>query len=105
MISATTRKQLGRCIAWGFVIEAPMLWWLISVQNRLHSLILPALAAFHMFSLYLSYAILWPFHKRMSESTANWIGFPMIGIFNAILIGCALFMFRFKSGRQPEPED
>jgi hypothetical protein len=102
MISPRSRKRLLRCIALGFVIEAPLLWWLVSALQGPLSLPSLLVTCFHMISLSLSGLILRPFVKQMSYSTANWIGYPIVGVLQAILVGCALFVFTIKSDRPPE---
>jgi hypothetical protein len=89
----TLRKRLLRCIALGFVIEAPMFWWYMSVRDALHTASFVLLTLFHIVSLSITYWALSPLFKRVSESAIYWPGYAMIGILQAMLIGGLIFIF------------
>lgn len=102
MISPASRKRFLRCIALGFVVEAPMFWWYMSVRDALHTVSFVLLTLFHVLSLSISYLAFLPFFKRVSESAIYWPFYAMAGILQAILIGCVIFKFAPKGGRFPQ---
>jgi hypothetical protein len=101
MISPASRKRFPLCIALGFVVEAPMFWWYMSVRDALHTVSFVLLTLFHALSLSLSYLAFLPFFKRASESAIYWPFYGMVGILQAILIGGVIFIFGPKGDRFP----
>jgi prolipoprotein diacylglyceryltransferase len=103
MMPTTRLRLLGRCIAWGFFIEAPVLAWFLSVQTRAHVSMIPGiLFVFHFASYCLMRIFLFPFERRISDETMNWLGYSLIGCLQAIIIGCALFVHRLQKQRTSE---
>jgi hypothetical protein len=84
-----------QCVAWGAVIEAPLLAWDVSEQGYLNGSAL-FLMWFHMPGYLLSYHMLAPFRHSISSSAANRIGYSLIFFFQAILIGTVIYIFRRK---------
>jgi hypothetical protein len=103
MRSTTRLKLLGRGIAWGFLIEAPILAWFLSVQDRMHVSVIPGmLFVFHLGSYYLMRFFLWPVENHVSTSIFNWLGYSLMGCLQAIMIGSALFVSRLQKKRTSE---
>src|SRR5260370_1037077 len=75
MTRAGLLKLLGRCIAWGFAIEAPILALFLSLQDRMHISIIPGiLFVFHLPSYYLTRFLLAAFRSHISTSEYNSLG-------------------------------
>jgi hypothetical protein len=97
MIPSTSRKLLGGCMAWGFAIEAPMLAWFISVQDRFHVSVIPGmLFVFHLASYFLMRLFLWPIENHVSTSAFERLAYLVMGCLQAIIIGSALFAVRLQ---------
>jgi hypothetical protein len=96
----TSRKLLGGCMAWGawgFAIEAPMLAWFISVQDRFHVSVIPGmLFVFHLASYFLMRLFLWPIENHVSTSAFERLAYLVMGCLQAIIIGSALFAVRLQ---------
>lgn len=100
MIVTSPWKLLGRCIAWGFAIEAPILAWFLSVQDRMHVSMIPGiLFVFHFASYALSVFLLRPLNGRISTVASNWLGISLMGCFQAILIGGLVFLAKLAKQR------
>jgi hypothetical protein len=96
-------KLLGKCIAWGFVIEAPILAWSISVEDRSHVSVIPGiLFVFHFASYGLTRISLFLFQQHLSNEMMNRLGFSLMGSFQAIIIGSLLFIGKLKKQHASE---
>jgi hypothetical protein len=93
-MSATVKwKVFVRCIGWGVAIEAPILAWFLSIQDRMHVSMIPGMLFVpHVFSYGLTMLLLRPLHGHISKATENWLGFSLMGVFQVILIGGLLFL-------------
>ena len=88
-------KAFVKCIGWGVAIEAPMLAWFLSTQDRMHVSMIPGMLALPHFASYgLTMLLLWPLRGHISRATENWLGFSLMGVFQAILIGGLIFLVR-----------
>jgi hypothetical protein len=91
-------KLFEKCVAWGFVIEAPILIWFYSVRDRFHVSVVPGiLFVFHFVSYCLMRIFLLPFERHISDETMNTLGYPLMGIFQAIIIGSLFFIRKLKT--------
>src|SRR2546423_6368329 len=96
-------KLFGKWLAWKFVIEAPIVVWFYSARDRFHVSVIPGiLFVFHFASYCLMRISLFPFERHMSDETMNTIGYPLMGIFQAIIIGSLLFIRKLKMQGAPE---
>src|SRR5205807_8601205 len=93
----------GKCVAWGFVIEAPILAWFYSVRDRFHVSVIPGiLFVFHFASYCLARIFLFPFERHISNETMNILGYPLLGIIQTVIIGSLLFIRNLKMQGAPE---
>ncbi len=98
MTRAGLLKLLGRCIAWGFAIEAPILALFLSLQDRMHISIIPGiLFVFHLPSYYLTRVLLAAFRAHISTVEYNWLGASLMGCLQATIIGTLIFLARLKN--------
>jgi len=105
-MNTTSWKLFGKCVAWGFVIEAPILAWSISVEDRSHVSIIPGiLFVFHFASYCLMRISLFPFERHLSSEMMNRLDFWLMGSFQAILIGSLLFIRKAKKQHASESKE
>jgi hypothetical protein len=91
------RNLFFKCLICGAVTEAPLLAWLAWAQVGGHLGIIPmALFLFHRPSSAVTGLLIWPIQGHVSNSVLNWLAYPLMGVIQAILIGCAFFAFRLK---------
>ncbi len=97
MVRTELVKLLGRCIAWGFAIEAPILALFLSVQDRMHISVIPGiLFVFHLPSYYLTRVLLAPLSAHISTVEYNWLGTSLMGCLQATIIGTVIFLAKLK---------
>lgn len=90
-------KMLGRSIAWGFAVEAPILVWFLLVQDRMHVSAIPSiLFLFHIPGYYLANVLLGPLKAHVSSVEYNWLGTSLMGCLQATIIGMVFFLARLK---------
>ena len=90
-------KLYFQCIAWGAVIEAPILAWFLSVKDDFHVSVIPGLLVFlQVVGFSLSYVLLAPFEHSLSESSQGLIGFPLIFFLQSIAYGTVIYVFKRK---------
>jgi hypothetical protein len=90
-------KLYLQCIAWGAVIEAPLLAWFFSVRFQFHVSVIPALLVLlQIVGFALSYFLMVPFEHSLSESAQNLIGYPLIFLFQSIAFGTVIYGLRGK---------
>jgi hypothetical protein len=90
-------KLYLQCIAWGAVIEAPILAWFLSVRFQFHVSVIPALLVFlQIVGFALSYVLIAPFQHSLSENMQNLIGLPLIFFFQSIAFGTVIYGLKSK---------
>ncbi len=90
-------KLLGRSIAWGFAVEAPILGLFLSVQDRMHISAIPSiLFVFHLPGYYLARVLLAPLSAHVSTAEYNWLGTSLMGCLQASIIGTFIFLAKLK---------
>ncbi len=81
----------------GAAIEFVPALWLRSAVERLHQSMVPViLVVFHLPSETLAVLLLRPLKSRMSEATLEAVGWPLVFIIQAALIGVVAFLFLLR---------
>jgi hypothetical protein len=88
-------KLYFQCVAWGAVIEAPLLAWFVSEQGYLNVSAL-FVALFHMPGYLLAYPLIAPFHHRTSTMAEIRSGYSLLFFFQTIVIGTVIYIYRRK---------
>ncbi len=81
----------------GAAIELVPAIWLRSTVERVHQSMVPIiLALFHLPGGALAVLLLLPLKSRMSEATLEAVGWPLVFIIQAALIGVVAFLFLLR---------
>ena len=81
----------------GAAIELVPAIWLRSTVERVHQSMVPViLGLFHLPSIALAVLLLLPVKSRMSEATLDAVGWPLVFVIQAVLIGVVAFLFLLR---------